>query len=881
MDLAFISHAHFDHIAPHRHTITSKGTAQLLEKRLPGKREVTALNFAEDFLLRPDALLRLHPAGHILGSAQLWVQHDNSSLLYSGDFKLRPSLSSEPCQPVRADVLIMETTYGLPQYVFPPTDQVISDILQFCQTCIEDQEVPILFGYSLGKSQELLSCLHQAGLPIMLHSAAHALSQVYQSLGVTFPPYTKFNAAQALGHVVIAPPNAAQGSAFKKIKNRRTAAITGWALAPGATFRYQCDRVFPLSDHAGFDDLLLYVEQVKPKIVYTLHGFANEFAATLRERGIESWSLTASNQLELPLPRSNSRSNFRSNSRSTPTQHQPFTPPTLNPPSTNSALFLNTCYLLEACTRHSSKNKKIELLAHYFLNLDSHLLIPAVTFLSGHALPISTVEKTGVGTMLLRRTVLQLVGLNRGDYRTAYLRTQDTGLTIQSLIPDTGRIANLTLPELQTLFTQLAQTRSPHQKIRVLQNLFNQLSHLEIPWAVKLLTGDFRAGLKEGLIESALAVAFNEPPETLALAHMITGDLAETALLAFHHHLDQAKLQIFRPVKPMLASPEPTAEAILERSGGTWWAEDKFDGIRCQLHKNGNQIELYSRDLKRLTEAFPELPRAAQTLPENCILDGELLAFKDGRALPFSILQKRLGRKEIDLFMQEEIPIVYLAFDCLLHETQTLIHDPWSKRREVLATIFSQPYSHAPNLLLAQAQPAPTAEKIEELFQHARQIGNEGLIIKDPSSSYHLGRRGSHWLKFKKAYATLDVVVTAVEVGHGKRKEFLSDYTFAVRGPKNELLTIGKAYSGLTDLELAEMTAHFKSITLEIIKGKRYLVQPKVVIEVAFDRIQPSDRHSSGLALRFPRILRLRPDKSPDEIDTLAHAQRLSGSASM
>jgi DNA ligase 1 len=328
----------------------------------------------------------------------------------------------------------------------------------------------------------------------------------------------------------------------------------------------------------------------------------------------------------------------------------------------------------------------------------------------------------------------------------------------------------------------------------------------------------------------------------------------------------------------MLASPEPTAEAILARLGAPVWLEEKYDGIRCQLHKQRDRVELFSRDLKRITGQFPDLARAAQSLPGDFIVDGELLAWRDGRALPFAELQKRLGRKGDDFFLGAEIPVSLSCYDLLWSDGRSLLKEPLQKRRELLATLLDPPAANRnPQFQLAPVQQAHTATDIEAAFLAARQRGNEGLMAKDPQSIYLPGRRGLAWLKLKKAYATLDVVVVGVEYGHGKRRDVLSDYTFAIRDEENDnrLLTVGKAYSGLTDVEIARLTEHFLAHTLEI-HGRYRVVVPDTVLEIAFDIIQPSKRHQSGFALRFPRIARIRTDKTPAEIDTLETCRRLA-----
>ena len=298
---SFVSHAHFDHLARHREVLCSPATARLMRARLPGRRTEHILPFGQAEQLTPETVVTLHPAGHMLGSAQIHLAHpEHGRLLYTGDFKLRPGLTAEPCATPRADVLIMETTFGRPQYVMPPAAQVAVEIAEFCAAALANHATPVLFSYSLGKSQELLATL--AGqFPVMLHAETFRLTKIYGQLGQALPPHREFSAPELAGHVVICPPQGRDSAFLGKIPRRRTAVITGWALDPGAKYRHQCDAAFPLSDHADFPDLLRFVDLVQPQRVYTLHGFAADFARTLRERGTEAWALGEDNQLDLRL----------------------------------------------------------------------------------------------------------------------------------------------------------------------------------------------------------------------------------------------------------------------------------------------------------------------------------------------------------------------------------------------------------------------------------------------------------------------------------------------------------------------------------------------------------------------------------------------------
>jgi len=448
---------------------------------------------------------------------------------------------------------------------------------------------------------------------------------------------------------------------------------------------------------------------------------------------------------------------------------------------------------------------------------------------------------------------------------------------------------------------------------------------LEAKYLVKIITGDLRIGLKEGLVEEAVAVAYGRAPAAIRQANLLLGDIGETAQLAAEDKLAEATLKPFRPVKFMLASPEETAGDIWERVGewdgnavtpnkqegsapeesfssntpsqekvpspltlpspsgkesedaglsGTAvvWLEDKYDGIRCQLHKVGKRVALYSRDLKDITTTFLELTDSMSGIAADCILDGEIVAMRGDEVLPFADLQKRLGRKQGDLFMREEIPIKFIAFDLIWRDGNSCLNWSLNERRHALENLSPMPECFR----LARITQATSIGEIEAAFTAARERGNEGLMVKDPASIYAPGRRGLAWLKLKKAYATLDCVVVGAEYGHGKRNKVLSDYTFAVRDEQTgELKTIGKAYSGLTDAEIAQLTEHFLKTALRQ-HGRYFEVEPDTVLEIAFDKIQPSNRHSSGLALRFPRIVRIRTDKPVSEIDTLENAHKLA-----
>jgi DNA ligase-1 len=362
---------------------------------------------------------------------------------------------------------------------------------------------------------------------------------------------------------------------------------------------------------------------------------------------------------------------------------------------------------------------------------------------------------------------------------------------------------------------------------------------------------------------------------------MLTGDVGRLAALAREDRLGEASLSVFHPIKFMLASPAEDAAEILGRLGPEVWVEDKYDGIRAQLHKQDGEVRLYSRDLHDVSGQFPEVVEAAIGLGWNGILDGEILAYRDGSVLPFQSLQARLGRKSPSAEIRAEIPVIFVAFDLLGigdpsgGRIEALLRVPLEERRRRLDAIDLPSVEDGGGFARSHLSRVDSIDDLETAFSAARARRNEGLMVKDPSSGYSPGRRGLGWLKMKKALATIDCVVVGVEVGHGKRHGVLSDYTFAVRDTeKDRLVTIGKAYSGLTDAEIAEMTRWFEAHTIGHY-GRYRQVEPTVVVEVAFDVIVRSTRHQSGFSLRFPRIAALRHDKPADEIDTLVTVRAL------
>jgi DNA ligase-1 len=566
-----------------------------------------------------------------------------------------------------------------------------------------------------------------------------------------------------------------------------------------------------------------------------------------------------------------------------------------------------TCEAIAATTK---KLQKTAIGADYFKSRSTDEAAVSAVFLSGRAFPAWEETTLQVGGSLLWRVVAEISGRDEAALTAAYRKHGDLGAVAGEVLPEKSG-QGLGILEVSRIFREIATARGPAAKTALVRDLLERATPLEAKYIVKIMTGDLRIGLKESLVEEAIAKAYGGTLEAGTLeagtlenvqrANMLLGDIGETLRLAVEGKLGEAKMRMFHPLGLMLASPIESAE-----EGLSYFAEaaveDKYDGIRAQAHVSGGEVKLFSRTRDEITESFPELPDALAGLPQDAILDGEIVAWEQpGGARPFSVLQQRLGRKKVSEHMLREVPVAYLVFDILYAGGELLIDRPLRERARVLDELLAgenlQHGGHggtqgkagsqgklgfgeiegpsAVRILRAPVFHASSPEQLEELFAAAQARGNEGLMIKDLKSTYTPGKRGKSWLKMKRELATLDVVVTAVEYGHGKRVGVLSDYTFAVWDTeKGRLVNIGKAYSGLTDVEIAEMTQWFLEHTIED-QGFRRTVEPKIVLEVAFNNMMRSERHDSGYALRFPRIVRLRPDKTADDADTMERVREI------
>jgi DNA ligase-1 len=611
--------------------------------------------------------------------------------------------------------------------------------------------------------------------------------------------------------------------------------------------------------------------------------------------------------------------------------------------------FANLAELADQLAATASRLKKRAAIAEAIAA--THAAVPAsndaalfALYLAGSPFAEADPRKLSTGGALLSKAVLAVSGATGAALTAAYRRHGDLGaaafdLLVSSL--DTDQIvptaSPLTLFDVSETFAAIATARTTAIRTALVESLLRRATPLEAKYLLKLMLGDMRIGVKQSLVEEAIAQAttLGAPhlasemwvPATAAQvrhAVMLEADLGSAVRRAFAGTLTEARMTLFHPLGFMLASPVDSPEEAITRFAQPAtdnqqpatvhaFLEDKYDGMRAQLHcgdpTQPGRVAIYSRNREDITESFPELAEAfAHIHTGPLILDGEILAwnYTNDSALPFATLGERIGRKRIANELRARVPVIFMAFDLLYAEDALTLNLPLRTRRNMLESIAErlaartvsplspipptpaqsilfqpatdnlQPATSLPRLILSPSRLVESAEDIDRAYAAARARSNEGVMIKAADSIYQPGRRGLAWVKLKRELAALDVVITGAEYGHGKRAGLLSDYTFAVRSDSNptELLNVGKAYSGVTDVEIAELTQFLKAHTLED-QGHFRTVEPLIVLEVAFNNIMRSTRHASGFALRFPRILRLRPDKPVAEIDTLARVEEI------
>lgn len=572
--------------------------------------------------------------------------------------------------------------------------------------------------------------------------------------------------------------------------------------------------------------------------------------------------------------------------------------------------------ICELVRNTSSKNKKVDIISAYLSSLDEESLYKAVLFLSGRIFSRGSPHLLNVGFRTIMQSLFEISDLNKDDVSKIHLEHGDLGRIAEYAISKKRTVTlfrfageqldSLTLNDIYLQFKKIANLSGPNsnnEKKNILKGLLIRCTPIESKYLIKIITNEMRIGSYEGLVEIAIAKAFDKSVESVREALLISGDISNVALLSKSDKLQSVTLKPFVPMNFMLADVMFTGDEIVEYFNKSLYCEFKYDGIRLQLHRFGDDCKLFSRNLSDISFAFPEIVESAikickkgskneskNAIPVDFVLDGELIGYKDNKPLPFQELQKRLRKKVMSREILREIPVQYIVYDVMFYDRRSVIRDSLATRKKLLSRLLLK----NENIIIATSTVVAAGEEIDLNFKKSKSEGYEGLVIKDPESNYHPGKRGRYWIKLKEELDTIDAVVVMAEYGHGKRAGTLSDYTLAINDFKhktpadknnilelkikedksNMLRTIGKAYSGLSNDEINFMTNKLKTLVVKD-EGSRLIVKPEIVLEVSFDTIQKSDRHDSGYALRFPRIKNIRFDKGINDIDNLEKVENI------
>jgi len=539
------------------------------------------------------------------------------------------------------------------------------------------------------------------------------------------------------------------------------------------------------------------------------------------------------------------------------------------------------CEKLEATTK---RNLMTSMVADFLRRLDEEEVEPAVSMLLGRPFPKWDPRTLDVSWATVSRIIRRLTGADWRKFSAAFRETGDVGAAAEIIFEHSKAQRQaalfekpLTLLEVRRVFEAIAESSgegSRERKERLVESLLGRASPLEAKYLVKIMIGEMRTGLQEGLMEIAVSKAFSVPLEKVQIASMFTGDVAEVAAICRKEGLDgilKTGFRLFRPVKPMLAQMAESVEEALKEHDGKTAFEYKLDGARIQIHKSGGDVRIFSRRLTDVTESLPEVVEVIrrEVKHREVIMEGEVIALgKDGNPLPFQHLMRRFRRVYGVERIAESIPVELCLFDLIYVDGESLIDAPYVERRRRLKEA-------AGGIPLTKQIITDDPVEAERFLEEAVDEGHEGLMAKRLNSPYTPGVRGKHWLKIKKTLEPLDLVIIAAEYGTGRRHRWLSDYHLAARDEETgEFLMLGKTFKGLTDREMEEMTRRLRQIAVEE-RGHIVIVKPRIVVEVAYNEIQESPRYRSGMALRFARITRIRDDKSPEEADTIQKVRRI------
>ncbi len=543
-----------------------------------------------------------------------------------------------------------------------------------------------------------------------------------------------------------------------------------------------------------------------------------------------------------------------------------------------------------------------DVFAGFLKNVDDGELAISCYMVMGEIFPAWTGKKLGLGPNLLYSALSKAAGISPDNIKSLLRETGDVGETTYRALCDDkksqstfssfftaeesengdacGTKGRLSVREVYDRLKEIADASgkgAQSQKIKSLQFLFSESSPTEAKYISRIALEELRIGIGEGIVRDSIAKAFDVPVAQVEFAFMVTNDLGEVAAASKKGGADalsRQNIQVNRPVKMMLAQVTnsiETAFAELDEAAVEW----KFDGARLQIHKNGDEIELFTRRLENVTNSLPDVVKAVSSAvtAENAVLDGEAVAIdENGNPRPFQDILRRFRRKYDVETTSKDIPIHVNLFDLLYADGVSYIEKPLTERRQKLSEIVKP---DSKGISVDELKITKDPEVAAEIYQAALAAGHEGIMIKNPASPYSPGKRGKNWLKKKPVMDTLDLVVIGGEWGSGKRKNKIGSYVLACfDNIKNVYLEIGRVGTGLSDELLDALTEQFADL-IEAENGVTLKIKPEVVFEIAFEEIQKSPNYPAGYALRFPRLVRVREDKTIEEIDTIEKIERM------
>jgi DNA ligase-1 len=515
-----------------------------------------------------------------------------------------------------------------------------------------------------------------------------------------------------------------------------------------------------------------------------------------------------------------------------------------------------------------STNAKVYALQCYFQQEEPANAVWALYLLLGKT------RKRLITSRVLREVFLQISEIPEWLFEDCYAQVGDSAEVIALLLRDVRLESRSDSPMslhqwMEDIIPQVKTIATDIDLKALITSWWSTLSPIEIFVLNKVLTGAFRVGVSAKLVIKGLSAACGIPEPTLA--HRLMGDF--TPSVAFYQQLIQAEDENTSPSRPypfFLASPLEI-DRFQTEDLTRWSAEWKWDGIRAQIIRRAGEVFIWSRGEDLVTEQFPELASFFLTLPDGLVLDGEILCWQDDRPLSFNHLQKRLGRKRITPKVMQESPVHFIAYDLLESGGQDMREKPLRDRRLLLHQLLAA--SHRDRVSESVILTFATVEELQMLREQSREQGAEGLVIKAIDSPYLVGRKRGYWWKYKVDPMSLDAVLIYAQAGSGKRANLFTDYTFAL-WQAGELVPFAKAYSGLDNREIEVLDQWIRKHTIEKF-GPVRSVEPLQVFEIGFEGIAQSNRHKSGISVRFPRILRWRKDKPPQEADTVQAAMQL------